>query len=60
VKIDLRKGLASVSIGAMKWDVAIEELIPQLVKPPEPSIARGEKPRSRQSDRGPGSSRIDS
>jgi DNA mismatch repair protein MutS2 len=35
VKVDARKGVASVAIGAMKWDVPIAELVPQLIRPPE-------------------------
>ena len=35
VKVDTRKGIASVAIGAMKWDVPIAELVPQLIRPPE-------------------------
>jgi DNA mismatch repair protein MutS2 len=34
VKIDPRKNLATVSIGAMKWDVPVAELIPQLITTP--------------------------
>lgn len=40
VKIDPRKNTATVAIGAMKWDVPVAELIPQLITtpgaPPEP------------------------
>ncbi len=35
VKVDTRKKTAVVAIGAMQWDVKIEELIPQLIKTPE-------------------------
>jgi DNA mismatch repair protein MutS2 len=35
VKLDARKKTATVSIGMMKWDVAIEELIPQMIRTPE-------------------------
>jgi DNA mismatch repair protein MutS2 len=35
VKIDARKKTATVSIGMMKWDVAIDELIPQMIRTPE-------------------------
>jgi DNA mismatch repair protein MutS2 len=35
VKLDPRKKTATVSIGMMKWDVAIEELIPQMIRTPE-------------------------
>ena len=48
VRIDARKGMAQVAIGAMKWDVPIAELIPQVVKTPEvaPERARGSGARS--------------
>ena len=35
VKLDPRKKSATVSIGMMKWDVPIEELIPQMIRAPE-------------------------
>lgn len=35
VKVDMRKRTASVAIGVMKWDVSIDELVPQLIRPPE-------------------------
>jgi DNA mismatch repair protein MutS2 len=35
VKLDPRKKTATVSIGMMKWDVAIDELIPQMIRTPE-------------------------
>ncbi len=35
VKIDPKKRTATVSIGVMKWDVAIDELIPQMIRRPE-------------------------
>jgi DNA mismatch repair protein MutS2 len=35
VKLDPRKKTALVSIGMMKWDVSIDELIPQLVRTPD-------------------------
>jgi len=35
VKIDARKKSATVAIGAVKWDVAIDELIPQMIRQPE-------------------------
>ena len=35
VKLDPRKKIATVSIGMMKWDVAIDELIPQMIRQPE-------------------------
>ena len=43
VKLDPRKKTAIVSIGMMKWDVAIDELIPQMIRTPdvaEPSPAK--------------------
>ncbi len=40
VKIDARKKQATVAIGAMQWNVPIAELIPQLVRNPEPTRAR--------------------
>ncbi len=36
VKIDARKKVATVSIGAMQWNVPIAELVPQLIRNPEP------------------------
>ena len=35
VKLDQRKKTATVSIGMMKWDVPIDELIPQMIRTPE-------------------------
>ncbi len=35
VKLDARKKSATVSIGMMKWDVPIDELIPQMIRQPE-------------------------
>ena len=35
VKLDHRKKAATVSIGMMKWDVPIDELIPQMIRTPE-------------------------
>jgi DNA mismatch repair protein MutS2 len=35
VKLDPRKKSATVSIGMMKWDVPIDELIPQMIRTPE-------------------------
>jgi DNA mismatch repair protein MutS2 len=56
VKLDARKRTATVSIGMMKWDVAIDELIPQTIRTPEvpgskdkPSLA-GSKPGKRIDD----------
>jgi DNA mismatch repair protein MutS2 len=37
VKIDPRKKSATVAIGAMQWDVPIAELVPQLIRSPEPA-----------------------
>jgi DNA mismatch repair protein MutS2 len=37
VKLDAKKKTATVSIGMMKWDVAIDELIPQMIRGPEGS-----------------------
>ena len=37
VKIDARKKVATVAIGAMQWDVPIAELVPQLIRNPEPA-----------------------
>src|SRR3954470_12846197 len=34
VKVDARKKLAVVAIGQMQWDVAIDDLIPQVMKSP--------------------------
>jgi DNA mismatch repair protein MutS2 len=56
VKLDARKKTATVSIGMMKWDVPIDELIPQMIRTPEvpgskdkPSLA-GSKPGKRIDD----------
>jgi DNA mismatch repair protein MutS2 len=35
VKLDPRKKTATVAIGMMKWDVPIDELIPQMIRQPE-------------------------
>ena len=35
VKIDPKKRMAQIAIGVMKWDVAIDELIPQMIRQPE-------------------------
>ena len=37
VKIDPRKKTAVVAIGQMQWDVKIDELIPQMIRNPEPA-----------------------
>ena len=45
VKLDLRKKTAVVAIGQMQWDVAIDELIPQMIRDPEvPSTTAKVKP----------------
>jgi DNA mismatch repair protein MutS2 len=44
VKIDPRKKVATVMIGQMQWDVAIGELIPQLMRGPEPATVTKAKP----------------
>ena len=45
VKLDLRKKTAVVAIGQMQWDVAIDELIPQMIRNPEvPSTTAKVKP----------------
>ncbi|MDR3618538.1 MAG: DNA strand exchange inhibitor protein [Paludisphaera borealis] len=42
VKIDPRKRMATVAIGHVTWNVAIDELVPQSTRVPEPSApARG-------------------
>ncbi len=46
VKLDPRKKSAVIAIGAMQWDVKIDELIPQTIRSPEhaepePSAAKG-------------------
>ncbi|WP_435017548.1 endonuclease MutS2 [Tundrisphaera sp. TA3] len=45
VKIDPRKRIASVAIGAVKWDVPIDELIPQMIRQPEVPAAPANKSR---------------
>ncbi len=49
VKIDPRKRTATVAIGHVTWNVAIDELIPQSTRTPEPTTpargARGKTPR---------------
>lgn len=48
VKVDARKQTATVAIGSMKWDVAIAELVPQLIKEAGPDDRnRADAPRSR-------------
>jgi DNA mismatch repair protein MutS2 len=50
VKLDPRKKTAVVAIGMMQWDVAIDELIPQMIRNPEvPASSAGAKGK-----RGPG------
>jgi DNA mismatch repair protein MutS2 len=41
VKIDPRKKVATVAIGAMQWNVPIAELVPQLIRNPEPAPPMG-------------------
>ena len=41
VKIDARKKMAIVAIGQMQWDVAIDDLIPQVLKAPGRPPPRG-------------------
>ncbi len=43
VKIDVKKAIAVVSIGQMKWDVPISELIPQVARLPEVPLAAPNK-----------------
>ncbi len=43
VKLDPRKRTATVAIGMMKWDVAIDELIPQMIRTPEMPAAPKDK-----------------
>jgi DNA mismatch repair protein MutS2 len=48
VKLDARKGTATVSVGMMQWEVPVAELIPQLVKTPEvPAASAGKAPASK-------------
>ncbi len=35
MKVDPKKGMAVVMIGQMKWDVRVDELIPQIIREPE-------------------------
>ncbi|MHC5541281.1 endonuclease MutS2, partial [Singulisphaera rosea] len=35
IKIEARKKSAVVAIGQMQWDVAIDELIPQMIRTPD-------------------------
>ena len=44
VKLDARKKTATVSIGMMKWDVPINELIPQTIRTPDVSSNREKSP----------------
>ena len=44
VKIDARKKMAIVAIGQMQWDVAIDDLIPQVLKAPGTSAPRKARP----------------
>ncbi|WP_237170574.1 endonuclease MutS2 [Paludisphaera borealis] len=49
VKIDPRKRMATVAIGHVTWNVAIDELVPQSTRVPEPTTpargARGKTPK---------------
>lgn len=45
VKIDAKKKMAVVQIGQMKWDVSIEELVPQMIRTPEIPGAAPSKPK---------------
>jgi DNA mismatch repair protein MutS2 len=44
VRIDPRKKMAVVAIGQMKWDVAVGELIPQLLSTPEAPLTPPRRP----------------
>jgi DNA mismatch repair protein MutS2 len=44
VKLDPRKKTAVVSIGQMQWDVAIDELVPQMIRAPKPPAQPPTKP----------------
>ena len=44
VKVDPRKRTATVAIGMMKWDVSVDELIPQMIRTPEAPAAPKNKP----------------
>lgn len=46
VKLDVRRNKAVIAIGSMKWDVTIDELLPQLVRTPEIAAAASERPRA--------------
>jgi DNA mismatch repair protein MutS2 len=50
VKIDARKQIATVSVGVMKWDVKIEELVPQLITTPEAGPSSKSRPSPRLED----------
>jgi DNA mismatch repair protein MutS2 len=58
VKLDPRKRTAIVAIGQMQWDVKLDELIPQMIRPPEAPgaaalrAAAGTKPGPRLEDFG--------
>jgi DNA mismatch repair protein MutS2 len=43
VKLDLKRNKAVVQIGMMKWDVAIDELIPQVARTPEAPASSSSK-----------------
>jgi DNA mismatch repair protein MutS2 len=52
VKLDPRKKTAIVAIGQMQWNVAIDELIPQVLRTPEaPEPARAKAVSSRPAPR---------
>ncbi len=53
VKLDPRKKTATVAIGMMKWDVAIDELIPQMIRQPEIPAPK-DKPKLVATKPGPG------
>src|SRR5208282_1054356 len=44
VKLDPRKKTAVVAIGHVTWNVAIDELIPQLSRTPDDIIAKASRP----------------
>ena len=52
VRVDPKKNKAVVAIGQMNWDVAVDELIPQLIKTPEVPGSRG-RPGKATASKGP-------
>jgi DNA mismatch repair protein MutS2 len=44
VRIDAKKNKAVVAIGQMNWDVAVDELIPQVIKTPEAPASAPSRP----------------